>query len=99
MSWYTKKELKKPYKVFLQGPGIGNITPLDVVNVNNLSDEKKEEKQAKAIAYKNFQSLIWDRQQVGYILKASLDNEEWQRRLDVEKLNKEKEDEEHWWDK
>jgi len=94
MSWYNKTKLKKPYKIFMKCPD--SIKPLGIVNVPQTDDET-ETKQAKAIAYKKFLNTISDYRNY-CVLMASLDEAEWQRRLEAEDAKQELEQkQEYWW--
>ena len=99
-NWYNKSKLTKPYIVFLDcGVSRKRLGTIDVAE----SDEGTEVKQAKAIAYKKYFDLISDYTRTNFlscVLKAELDKEEWQRSLDIQRIEKEKEDDtvqNAWW--
>ena len=96
MSWYKKTKLKRPYKVYMKCPDL--IKFLGVINVPQ-NTEATETKQAKAIAYKKYFNLINDYRQIDCVLMASLDEEKWQERLEIEETNKALENKQkYWWD-
>ena len=97
MSWYSKTKLKRPYRVYMRCPNV--IKHLEVVNVEQ-SNDKTEERQAKAIVKKKFLGIIEDWRQIGCTLVATLDNKEWERRVKAEETKKQMEEENiqnAWW--